>query len=85
MQIAPMISPDPNPLETFKASVEAFLLRSEMSAATFGRQSCNDGSFVFDLRDGKRECRFSTMRKVQAFMDEWDRANVGKSSDGRAA
>ena len=40
--------------EQFAADVEAFLTRSGMTAAAFGREALNDPSFVMDLRRGRK-------------------------------
>ena len=51
----------------FLESIEAFLVRNNMSPTTFGIKSTAEPSFVFDLRKG-RECREAKQEKVLAFM-----------------
>lgn len=81
-----MIDP---PMKTFAAAVEDFLARTGMSISKFGDLACNDRNFVADMRRGQRECRFSTIRKVEAFMAEWDREHPqtvdNSTGNGRAA
>lgn len=57
-------------LEQFLHKIDAFLERTGMSQTAFGLAVCNDGSFVTDLRSGKREPRISTIDRVERFMSE---------------
>lgn len=59
---------DGSPLPRFRDEVEAFLIETEMAPRRFGKDACNDSSFVFDLREGRREPRWSTMETVREFM-----------------
>jgi hypothetical protein len=58
----------PTPIVEFCARVEAYLAHTGMAPARFGLLACRDQSFVFDLREGKREPRLSTIDKVDEFM-----------------
>jgi len=51
------------------AEIEAFLLRTSMSAAEFGIQAVKDSAFVYRLRLGK-DVRMRTADTVRAFMKE---------------
>jgi hypothetical protein len=78
-----------NPITEFKSRVEAYLVRTRMSERRFGKFSCNDSSFVADLRGG-REPRFSTIEKVDAFMTDHpdgsiECASVASKVDCRAS
>lgn len=50
--------------------IEAFLRRTEMPAAKFGRLAAHDPRFVFDLRGG-REPRPKTEERVEHFMNTY--------------
>jgi len=58
------------PLDEFRAKVEEFISSTGMAPSTFGDKACKDFNFVADLRDG-REPRFSTISKVEDFMERW--------------
>lgn len=66
-------------IEQLTAEIDAFLKRSGMSAAAFGKAAVNDLSFVRDLRAG-REPRRRTIQRVREFI----RAK-GAAARGRAA
>jgi len=72
------------PHEQFRHEVEAFLAETKMAIAHFGDEACNDRSFVSDLRETKREFRWSTMEKVRAFMAR-HRAGHAAAGAGRVA
>lgn len=50
--------------------IDAFLARTGMSESRFGREVCNDGALVADMRSG-REPRLSTIERVERFMAEY--------------
>lgn len=54
--------------DPFRMRVEAFLAQTGMKPSPFGWSACRDRSFVADLREGKREFKPSTIRKVDEFM-----------------
>ena len=58
--------------EDFQLQVEALIRRHKMSPTTFELWAMDDSRFVFDLRKG-RNCLFTTVRRVQRFMAEYDR------------
>jgi predicted transcriptional regulator len=61
-------------IETFKATVEAFIAANEMTPTVFGKKFAGDPLFVFDLRKG-REPRYATRCKVlDAMQAEQERA-----------
>lgn len=76
-------------LDEFKSRVEAFLAETGMSKSRFGDLAANDRSLVDDMRDGKREFKLSTMRKVDLWMDTYRTdpvaATGGDPDTGRAA
>lgn len=75
-------------LEQFLHRIDAFLERTGMSQTAFGLAVCNDGSFVTDLRRGKREPRLSTIDRVEQFMSEHSVSSDDTGLDaksGRAA
>lgn len=53
--------------EQFLADVEAFLTRTSMSAAAFGKDALNDPSFVLDLRRGRKP-GLGSVDKVHEFI-----------------
>lgn len=62
---------DLSPQDAFRARVESFLAKTAMPPSRFGKLACGDRQFVFDMRQGKREYRFSTIAKVDRFMDAY--------------
>lgn len=54
--------------EELLAEIEAALAKSGLSATKFGKDAVGDPSFVFDLRDGKRDLRVSTVQRVRDFI-----------------
>lgn len=76
---------DESPLKKFADTVEAFLARTGMSIGKFGDLACNDRNFVSDMRKGQREFKYSTMRKVEAFMAGWDSVEQTVDGGGDAA
>jgi predicted transcriptional regulator len=48
--------------------IEATLTKTGLSATKFGKDAVGDPSFVFDLREGKRDLRMSTVQKVRDFI-----------------
>lgn len=60
--------------EIFLAKVESFLRRNRMHPTTFGKQAMNDGSFVFDLREG-RSVTLNTQDIVEGFIEDADAAS----------
>jgi hypothetical protein len=48
--------------------VEKALKKTGMSPTRFGRDAVSDPSFVFDLREGKRDLRLSTVQRVRDFI-----------------
>lgn len=77
-----------SPIDAFNARVEAFLIEMSMSKSRFGDLSCNDRSFVDDMRGGAREMKLSTMRKIDDWMALYRRdpaAASGGATDGREA
>ena len=53
------------------ADIEAFLKRTGMPPATFGRRAMSDPMFVLELRGGKRDMRSRTVDKLRAFMKSY--------------
>jgi hypothetical protein len=72
----------PTPFEEFHARVEAYLKRTGMAAARFGLLACGDQNFVFDLREGRRDPRLSTVEKIDGFM-RTHRTPDGMAEEGR--
>lgn len=60
-------------IDEFKATIEAFIERHEMTPTQFGKRFANDPLFVFQIRDG-REPRTSTRRKVLDALGRLERA-----------
>lgn len=54
------------------AEIEAFLVRHDMSAGTFGIKCMRNPSFVYRLRNGQGILD-SSIDKVRAFMADYDR------------
>lgn len=54
-------------LEKFRASVEAFLVQTEMKPSAFGRAAVNDSRFVTHLREGAVPT-LGRMDKVREYM-----------------
>ena len=54
--------------DEFLASIEAFLVKHQMGAATFGKRALNDPNFVFDLRQRGRSPSLDVVERVKAFM-----------------
>lgn len=50
-------------IETFKATVEAFIKEKDLTPTSFGMKFAGDPGFVFQLRDG-REPRTKTRLRV---------------------
>jgi predicted transcriptional regulator len=48
--------------------IEAALTKTGLSATKFGKDAVGDPSFVFDLREGKRDLRMSTVQRVREFI-----------------
>jgi hypothetical protein len=48
--------------------IEDALRKTGLSATKFGKDAVNDSSFVFDLREGKRDLRLSTVQRVREFI-----------------
>ena len=48
-------------------SIEAYLVRKNMTATRFGKESTGDPKLVFELRDG-RELRHGTKERIKAFL-----------------
>lgn len=63
-----MLTPD-----EFLEQIEAFLLRTDLSATSFGREALRDPSFVGDLRKG-RSPNLKVVHRVMEFMRDWDTA-----------
>jgi len=66
------------------ADIEAFLKRTGMPPATFGRRAMSDPMFVFELRGGKRDMRSRTVDKLRAFMKSY-RPKRCAGNESRAA
>ena len=58
-----------SPTKKFLGDVETFLMKTGMPPTTFGQRVMNDGSFVFDLREG-RTVTLKTMERVTTFIDD---------------
>ncbi|MFC3163089.1 hypothetical protein [Ciceribacter thiooxidans] len=56
-------------IETFRAKVEGYIARQEISPTQFGKRFAGDPLFVFQLRNG-REPRFSTRQKILLAMEQ---------------
>lgn len=63
--------------DDFQSKVEAFIERHDLSPTTFGLWAMDDSRFVFDLREG-RECFARTIRRVYAYMAEYERKQQAK-------
>ena len=50
--------------------IEAFLIKTGMPAATFGRNALADPAFVFDMREG-RDMKSSTIDKLREYMADY--------------
>ena len=61
------------PAHTLIAEIDAFLASQDMAESAFGKAAVGDPNFLQDLRAG-RELRFSTMKRVRAFMDQYEGA-----------
>lgn len=48
--------------------IEAVLTKTGLSASKFGKEAVGDRNFVFDLREGRRDLRLSTVEKVREFI-----------------
>lgn len=57
-------------IDAFKANIESFLQKHDMTPTQFGKQFAGDPLFVFQLREG-REPRSQTRRKIASAMDEF--------------
>jgi hypothetical protein len=68
----------PIPIREFHERVEAYLARTGITPSRFGLMACRDQSFVFDLREGKREPRHSTIDLVDRFMAEHPNGSAPK-------
>lgn len=55
--------------ERFLKEIEAFLIRTGMKPAAFGKAALRDPSFVRDLRKG-RQPSLGVVDRVQAFIKE---------------
>ncbi len=53
-----------------KQQIEAFLRKTGMPPATFGRWAAGDPRLVLDMRQG-RTFRPATETKIKSFMTEW--------------
>lgn len=56
--------------QQFEFEIEAFLVRTGMSASALGLQTMNDHRFVARLRAGAR-VTVETMDKIKAFMEAY--------------
>lgn len=72
-----------SPIAEFIGRIESFLERTGMAPSRLGDLACNDSAFVIDLRAG-REPRFSTMKKVDAFMTEYGAEGGGLGTTGKS-
>lgn len=76
----PIVSVRMTHAQRFLADVEAFLIRSGMTATAFGTAALNDPSFVHDLRNG-RQPSLGLVDRVHAFISAHDAtASEGASS-----
>tara|TARA_R110000868_G_scaffold290385_1_gene550575 strand:+ start:442 stop:666 length:225 start_codon:yes stop_codon:yes gene_type:complete len=66
------------------ADIEAFIERTGMPPATFGRRAMSDPMFVFELRGGKRDMRSRTVDKLRAFMASYRPPRGGNESRAAA-
>lgn len=57
--------------ERFLADIEAFLIRSGMTATAFGTAALNDPSFVPDLRNGRKP-NLGLVDRVHTFIEAHD-------------
>lgn len=51
--------------------IETFLVQHDMKPTRFGVLAMNDGSLVFQLREGKRSLSLRNAERVVRFMDEY--------------
>jgi len=56
-------------------NIEKFLRQTGMPATKFGRLATHDPRFVLDLRNGRMP-RSRTERKVENFMQDWQKEDV---------
>ena len=68
----------------FLTTVESFLTSRRMYATKFGSECMNDGSFVFDLREG-RSVTLKTQERVLAFIIHYKSAGEDKTAGETAA
>lgn len=61
--------------------IEAFLAARNMKPSRFGLEALNDPRFVFDLREGKRDIKMSTGRRVARFMLEYVEPSKADASE----
>ncbi len=59
-----------DPTDRILSIVETFLAESGMDATLFGRNVCNDGNLVGDMRNG-REVRRPMREKIERFIADW--------------
>jgi tRNA-dihydrouridine synthase len=52
------------------SEIEEALRKTGLSPTMFGKKAVGDPNLVFELREGRRDMRASTMQKVRAFIAE---------------
>lgn len=69
------------------AAVESFLRRTGLAPSRFGELSCGDRNLIFDLREGERELKRSTIGKVEKWMAgfEFGLAHAGAGQNSNTA
>lgn len=70
--------------EQFLGSIEAFLVKNEMSASAFGRAAIGDPNFVGDLRAGRMP-NLRIVRRVDDFIAKKSPENVPAEQPAEAA
>ncbi len=68
--------------DEFRAEIEAFLVRTGMSATRFGKEAVGDPRFVFDLREKGRAPSARLMDEVTAYMARHGEAPAAAKAPG---
>lgn len=63
--------------------IERYLKSTRTPPTRFGRLAAGDPNFVFDLRDG-RDPRDGTVSRINAWLDQAERARVSAEQGARA-
>lgn len=66
------------------AEIEAFLDKTGMPAATFGRNALNDPTFVFEVREG-RDIKSRTIDTIREYMADYRPKRANQAGNGHRA